>query len=77
MVIRRFFFQMFWHVVGTDVVHFCLGILNDGNELGRANLAETILLPKVPNPTSLLNFRPISLCTVLYKIVAKVIANTL
>ncbi|KAA3477126.1 LINE-1 reverse transcriptase isogeny [Gossypium australe] len=36
-----------------------------------------MLIPKTPNPTNLVNFRPISLCTVLYKIVTKTIANRL
>lgn len=40
------FFQMYWHAVGANVVHFCLGILNDGKDLGRANLTEIVLLPK-------------------------------
>lgn len=36
-----------------------------------------MLLPKVSNPTNLANFRPISLCIVIYKVVEKVVANRL
>ncbi|KAG8475580.1 hypothetical protein CXB51_032446 [Gossypium anomalum] len=71
------FFQKFWHIIGKDVENFCLGILNEGRDIDSINLTDIVLIPKLPNPMSLVNFRPISLYTVLYKIVVKAIANRL
>ncbi|KAA3485547.1 reverse transcriptase [Gossypium australe] len=69
------FFQKYWHIVGKDVLEFCLGVLNDGKEVVSANSTDIVLIPKTSHPTALANFRPISLCTVMYKLVTKTIAN--
>ncbi|KAA3462890.1 reverse transcriptase [Gossypium australe] len=71
------FFQKFWHIVGKEVLEYCLGILNDGKGIESANMTDIVLIPKVSQPTALVNFRPISLCSVIYKLVTKTIANRL
>ncbi|KAA3484158.1 reverse transcriptase [Gossypium australe] len=71
------FFQKYCHIVGRDVEEFCLGVLNEDKDFKGTNRTDIVLIPKSPNPTNLANFRPISLCTILYKIVAKSIANRL
>lgn len=71
------FFQKFWHIVGKETSNFCLDILNNGATFGNLNQTDIVLIPKITNPSSIVNFRPISLCSVIYKMVAKTIANRL
>jgi len=41
------------------------------------NHMHVTLIPITPNPTTMLDFRPISLCNVIYKLVTKVLSNRL
>lgn len=69
------FFQKFWAIVSEDVTKFCIGVLNRKDSLNEVNSTIIILISKVSAPDCMTSFRPISLCMVLYKIIAKVIAN--
>ncbi|KAL0011163.1 hypothetical protein SO802_006271 [Lithocarpus litseifolius] len=71
------FYQKFWHVVGDFVVLAVLDFLNNGNMLPDINHTNIVLIPKVKNPERMSEFRPISLCNVIYKIISKVLANRL
>ena len=72
-----FFFQKFWHIVGEDVIAAVLSVLNLGYLLQKINFTHIVLIPKVPNHRKMTDFRPISLCNVVYKIISKVLANRL
>ncbi|KAL5579036.1 hypothetical protein UlMin_011478 [Ulmus minor] len=71
------FYQKFWPIVGEEVTATCLGFTNGGLSLGSINETIITLLPKIKNPTRIMEFRPISLCNVLYKIISKMFANRL
>ncbi|KAL5735902.1 hypothetical protein ACOSQ2_030690 [Xanthoceras sorbifolium] len=71
------FFQKFWNVVGEDVSSVCLKVLNGGYSIEEFNTTNVVLIPKVKNPERMTDFRPISLCSVIYKTVSKVMANRL
>ncbi|KAK5793935.1 hypothetical protein PVK06_035114 [Gossypium arboreum] len=74
-VFPTLFYQRCWDIIGSDVVSFCLNLLNGKMEVSSINATQIVLIPKIINPSNLTHFRPISLCNVIYKIVAKVIAN--
>ena len=58
-----------------DIVKAVGSFFHSGNLLRTINETIISLIPKVDNPVVLTNFRPISLCTVLYKIISKILAN--
>ncbi|KAL5573135.1 hypothetical protein UlMin_022732 [Ulmus minor] len=69
------FYKKYWPIVGEEVTTACLGFLNEGLDLGSINETLITLLPKVKCPTHMTEFRPISLCNVLYKIISKMLAT--
>ena len=72
-----FFFQFFWHIVGDDVVCAILLVLNFGHIQRKVNHSHIVLIPKEKNPQRVVDYRPISLSNVIYKIISKVLANKL
>lgn len=69
------FFQKFCHIVGRDVKAHVKEILNHSRDPEDINKTFIALIPKGKNPASSKDFRPISLCNVVMKIVTKTIAN--
>jgi hypothetical protein len=71
------FFQKNWMIMGKDICQAILTTLNSGvmpDELNSTNIA---LIPKVNSASTVTEFRPNSLCNVLYKLISKVLANRL
>ncbi|KAE8790861.1 non-ltr retroelement reverse transcriptase [Hordeum vulgare] len=71
------FYQRHWEVCGDEVTSIVLRIVTGVESPESINDTVLVLIPKVTNPTILAQFRPISLCNVMYKIASKVIANRL
>lgn len=71
------FFKHFWRVVGDDLWNLVCNAFLTGHF--EECLAETLimLIPKVDNPMHLRNFRPISLCNVVYRVITKVLVSRL
>jgi len=71
------FFQHCWDFIQTDLVEAVRDFFA-GTTFRRYYTASfLVLIPKVPDPCSFDKFRPISLCSVVYKICSKLIANRL
>ena len=69
------FYQHYWDTIGNDVTHSVLHFLNSACLLDNLNHTFITLIPKKNSPEYASDFRPISLCNVLYKIFSKVLAN--
>jgi hypothetical protein len=71
------FFQKHWDLCGEEVTKAVLRILSGEDTPEGVNKTFIVLIPKVASPEELGQFRPISLCNVIYKIASKVLANRL
>jgi len=69
------FFKKAWSIVGEEVTHAILSFFETGKLLKVVNTTTIVLIPKVPNPSSVKDFRPISCCNTIYKCISKIIAN--
>ena len=65
------FYQESWDVVGESVTRFGLKFFETGVLAEGMNDAMLVLIPKVLKPEKIMQFRPISLCNVLFKIITK------
>ena len=63
--------------MGSDVVHFCQHFMQLGVLPTCVNDTNIILIPKKKGLETMSDLRPIALCNVLYRILAKVMANRL
>src|SRR5438128_12525660 len=66
------FFQKHWSLCGKEVTQIVIRLLTGEDSLEEINKTFIVIIPKVLNPTSLSQFRPISLCNVVFQIASKV-----
>jgi hypothetical protein len=71
------FFQKAWSIVGEDVSDAILEFFQTGRLLHRVNATILTLVPKKKNPASMGDYKPISCCNLMYKSIAKILANRL
>ncbi|GLT60633.1 hypothetical protein SLA2020_333910 [Shorea laevis] len=71
------FYQKHWDLVGGDVHRAISRFWATGFLLKEFNKTNIILIPKVKNPQTLSQYRPISLCNFVSKIISRIMVNRL
>jgi hypothetical protein len=71
------FYQNSWEVVGKSTCDFVRKVWMRPDTLEEINVTDICLIPKVDKPEFVNQFRPISLCNNLYKIISKILVNRL
>eukprot|EP00253_Pinus_taeda_P035296 PITA_35296 len=69
------FYIAFFELLGGDILKVVEESRISGCLYNAINTTFIALIPKSDNPSSFDDFRPISLCNILYKIISKIIAN--
>ncbi|GJR48534.1 RNA-directed DNA polymerase, eukaryota [Tanacetum coccineum] len=71
------FVKNYWDIIKKDLHDFINSFFASCDMPYGANSSFFTLIPKVNNPTLIIDFRPISLIGIYYKIIAKILANRL
>lgn len=71
------FYQRNWATIKEEVINAVKVFFATGKMPDNVNDTAIVLIPKVDQPEIVKDFRPISLCTVLYKVLAKCMVNRL
>jgi hypothetical protein len=69
------FFKKFWPLVKLGVLHIVNDFILGRIDVSRLNFGVLSLIPKVPGADQILQFRPIALINVIFKIVSKCFAT--
>jgi exonuclease III len=71
------FYQRNWGTIKEEIINAVKLFSVSGKMPEGVNETAIVLIPKTDQPESLKEFRPISLCTVLYKVISKCMVNRL
>ena len=69
------FYHKYWNIVDPNVINMVLNVLNSNLSMSEINKTNISLIPKTNHPTKIIEFRPISIYNVAYKLISKVLAN--
>ncbi|KAL0352456.1 UNVERIFIED_CONTAM: Retrovirus-related Pol polyprotein from type-2 retrotransposable element R2DM [Sesamum calycinum] len=69
------FYKAAWPVIGEEVTKAIMEFFSTGLLLRQLNATLLALIPKVQYPSTVSEFRPISCCNVLYKVITKILVQ--
>jgi hypothetical protein len=71
------FYQRHWNILNKDVVNAVQNFFQEGVMPHGVNDTTIVLILKVNDPEELKDFRPISLCNIIYKLISMCLVNRL
>lgn len=71
------FFHKNWSTVGSSVIQYIKEMWSNPAAVNKVNQTVVTLIPKVELPERVSQFRPISLCNVIYKCFSKILVARL
>jgi len=71
------FFQANWATMGPHIIKEIQAFFSSGILPSKINHTHVRLIPKITSPKKVVDYRPIALCSVYYKIIAKLISKRL
>ena len=74
---RSGFFKSTWNIIGEDICKAILEFFEYGELPIEWNYTNLSLIPKIPNPSTTVDYRPIACCNTLYKGISKLLCSRL
>lgn len=71
------FHKCFWSCMKFDILRLFYHLYQNSIDSSDLNFTYLVLIPKVQSSLLMIDFRPISLCNIIYKLFAKVLSNRL
>ncbi|XP_042438524.1 uncharacterized protein LOC122024061 [Zingiber officinale] len=71
------FFKQAWDTIGRDFSNAVLEFVNNGKLLKKWNHTLISLVPKSSHASKVMDYRPISRCRVLYKVISKLLSTNI
>ena len=71
------FIREMWETLKEEIIDTVTKFFTHGGSLRHLNVTWVTLIPKIDNPTSIEEFRPISMVGSIYKIIAKILSSRL
>ncbi|XP_056688014.1 uncharacterized protein [Spinacia oleracea] len=72
---NSFFFKKAWETVKVDIYAAVKEFFDTGKLLRQINNTSVTLIPKVQNAISVKDFRPVACCSIVYKLISKILTS--